>query len=97
MGGLVHGALVGGGIDAPGLEIPPAGCGWGVFILAKCCGVRAVPGCCMGNAERCVLLAQGADVPDDIFGRVDVTGMRVEVVDVVSARLAEVLKGALVG
>lgn len=60
---------------------------------------RAVPpGCGVGRVGRWVLVAQGADVPIDVFGRCDIAGVRIEVVAaVISATLAEVLKGALDG
>lgn len=67
--------------------------------------MRAIPVCCViGNAERCVLLlvAQGADVPDDdvdVFGKVDMAGERIEEEGIVveAGRVAEVPKGALLG
>lgn len=50
----------------------------------------------VGRVERCVLRAQGADIPDDRFGRVDIADVRIDAV-VVSVMLKEVLKGALDG
>ena len=85
-------------MDAPGLvEISPGGGGRGTFGPGRCRGMRAVPVCGVGKAGRGVLLAQGADVPDDMFGRFDIAGVRVELIVVLSVTLAEVLKGALDG
>lgn len=88
-------------MDAPGLgETSPGGGGGGrgAFGPSRCGGTRAVPVCGVGKAGRCVLLAQGADVPDEMFGRFDIADVRVELaVVVVSGMWAEVLKGALDG
>ena len=58
---------------------------------------RAVPVCGVAKAWRCVVLAQGADVPIDMFGRVDIAGVCVEVFVVGSVILVEAPRCALDG